>query len=979
MNRAAGIKLYLAKVIAAALLLVFFSAPPAQAAAVRLVRTSPELQRARPGEVVTHVFVAYGEGIATPTFRSQNGWPILSQPAPLQLDAQRPAYLAVSVRVPADALEGARDRLTVRLDGAEAHAVTEVAFQPGLEARWPDALAFTPPVSYLPLRLVNGGNGRDTFAVVVADAAGDEVLSLRVALDAGEERQLRLPIAAEGAYRLVVRSLRSGLQKRGAFVAAPAAEGAGGRFHLAGELGATYALFGGFSTHASLAGPLSDYARLRLGVGYVPGRLPTGAAALTFDRGYLTASYSPAGYGAAAGYRGRGYELTVTASGPQPRATLNADFARGRVRYGLAAILTDPSAAAPAQLRADVAAAGLLEPLDALSSELTLQLGEPRVEWTAAYRYHPRGRPLRFSVGALWDAREGPGFTLAADADPGPLTLGGYVRRLASAPWDWGLSAWSSSARLGLEATRPFYLGLRLDPEQGRAFAGTALALPHPWDELKGEVAAGFDPEGAWFTVAASTGVRLPGWPLALGFEGTAGWPAENNRLVLRARGRQALVGGQAVLEWAPWAEGLRARLDVEAPLGPVLLEARAGYTLPAGEASLTLGARLPLAAAVPEGVSDLFGGRRLGVVEGRVVVEGAGAKRPPVVVRAGGYTVRTDAEGRFRLELPPGEYTVEIDRGSLPAGFVVVRGEAKVRVRPREESRVELRIALQAVIEGRVRVEGEAPERGLRFAVAVRDGQGREATLFTDEGGRFWVEGLRPGTYTVALLEGLLPPGWRPGRAAVTLRLEPGETARVELTVRPPERRTRTGEVQILSAACEAPAVPPGAEPLVVARVRGPAARVDVVWRERVLAILHPVEGEEGLWEGRLRVPAGFSGALDLQARAAGEAGEARFPFFVTVSPNAPWGELRAPSVARPGWSLNVAVHWYAPVEGSWLELGDRRLLLTGRGADWRGTLELPPGLEGRVRLVAKARRRDGRVIEVARYLLVVPPRDER
>ena len=955
------------------LLILVLIAAPALAAAVRVERTSPEVRQAPPGKVVTHVFAVYGQGQVTPQFVSEHSWPILSPERQLDLNPEKPAYLAVSVRIPPDAREGSRDRLTVEVGDARAHAYSQAAFQPGLKASWPREVEFLPPIGYLPLSLENTGNGPDTYLVRLESLTKDPVFSSRIALDPGKSTSVQIPLTAYDTYKLVVVSLRSRIKQEGLVIVNPASGRSGSAFRLIGRLGAAYNYPGSFSVSAGLAGPLSDFAYLNFGIGYALGGIPAGSASISFDGGYFSVTYGSS-YGMALGFSEKNLSVALSLSGPEPRGSFNLDFAADSASYGLSANLSrDPSFRLNAQVGLHAQASNLIPELasDTLRGELTFMPNEPRVYADASYAFHYRNWPLRIAYGIDWRAGEPLISRVSADANPSEAGFGGQISWSGYGVRDWGVAFASNSERLQIESPLPFYLGLSAGANRFRAFAGATLDLPDPWSDLGGRVEAEYA-GGSWsFTVSGSSrassfeGLTL--WDVG----GTLGWPLSENQISLGVRAGSSYLRGHASLDWAPWKPGLNTRLGLEMPAGGAMLRASLSHEWYGGRTSLGLSADLPWLVEVPPEVVEFFGGRRAGTVKGVVEVQGPARFRRGIVVRAGGETATTDAEGRFELQLPPGEYEVEIDRSRLPAVLVALKASEKVEVRLKETVSVRLRVAVRSLLEGKVVVEGESLQAPPRFAVALQDERGRETSLYTNSDGSFKLEGLPPGMYTVRLLTDLLPPGWKAVKPEATVLLEPGETGRVELVVSAPERKVYRGGLQILSVEPETETAPPGSAPLVTVKLKGEAAQVLVESRNKVVGVLLP-GAEKGVWTGRVRLPDDYEGPLPLQVVARAGDQEARFPFFVSVSKKAAWGVVRTLPVAKPGQELPVAVHWYVPVEECWLEVGEEKVELAGSGADWRGKFSVPENNEKRLLVKAKARTAGGEKIEIERFVLI-------
>jgi len=943
------------------------------AESVRLERISPELRQALPGQVVTHVFALDGEGEVTPNFVSEHAWPVLSPESQLKLDGQKTVYLVVSVRVPEDAPEGERDRLTVQVGEAEAFAYTQAMFRPGLAASWPRTVEYLPPVSYLPLDLQNVGNGADTFLVRLRDLDGGSLFSERVSLAAGESTELKIPITATGSYKVTVISLRTREKAEGVAVATLAKGRVGDDFRLVGRLGAAYSYPGAFSVSAGLAGPLSDFAYLNFGIGYALGGLPAGSASVTFDGGYFSVSFGRS-YGLALGFYEDKASVSLSLSGPEPRGSLNLDFAADNASFGISASLSrDPSFRLGVQLGLHAQAdhlASELEP-DSLGGELYFLPVESKVVGTVSYSFHYEGWPWRLRYTADWQVDTPVVNTFSADTNPNEASLGGRISWTGLGLENWNLAFASNNDRLKIKSPLPFYIGASAGSDGFRAFAGSELDLPDPWSDLSGQVEARYRDGGWAFTVSGSSqassfeGVTL--WDLG----GKLGWPLTENQISIGVRAGSSYLHGYAGLDWSPWKPALDSQIGLEAPAGGAMLRAELGREWYSGVTTFSFWADFPWVVEVPPAVTEFFGGRRAGTVEGVVEVEGPARFRQGIVVRAGGVEATTDAEGRFELHLPPGSYRVEIDRSRLSAVLVVVEGSVPVEVRLKQTTAVRLKVAVRSVIEGKVTVEEEALAALPRFAVGLEDEHGRETAIYTDDKGSFRLEGLPPGVYTVKLLTGLLPPGWRPVRTEELVLLEPGEIERIELVVAAPERKVYRGGLQIIDVEPETGVAPPGAMPLVAVRVEGEAEQVAVESDGRVLVMLQP-GGDGGVWTGRLPLPDDYEGPLQLQVVARAGGHEARFPFFISVDPAAPWGRISTVPVAKPGQRLPLKVHWYVPVEECWIEVAGERTGLEGSGSDCQGEFKVPDDAGRRLQLVVGGRTVAGETIEVKRNLLI-------
>ncbi|GAA6736627.1 hypothetical protein [Thermus oshimai] len=434
--------------------------------------------------------------------------------------------------------------------------------------------------------------------------------------------------------------------------------------------------------------------------------------------------------------------------------------------------------------------------------------------------------------------------------------------------------AWDLSARVrtdGLEAIGSLawqtQTGLSYGLQLGYAlppFSLRALYLGRPEGGsllLGGEVREG-DLEGS----------------LSLGYDWAQGRPSVRGALLYRPTPELGL-GVQGA-----WNGG---RVDLQA-LG--LLELKGGFN-------------------TPEEVVQLFGGRATGWVEGVVFhdlnrdgVKGVGEPPlPGATVRVGGLEAQADGEGRYRLELYPGSYTLQV--GGIPAGLAQRR---------RTEARVErgLRLPLDLPVETVVGVagvvfldqnrnglqdEGEGP---LPFARVVAQGPERRSAM-ADGTGRFTIGGLLPGAYTLSLDPASLPPFHEPGEP-LGLELAPGPLPQVRLAARESVRevvQTFTEESLGLFLLDLPPTLPPGAELLLKVQTQGDPERVYAEWPGG-RARLEP--GEGGLFQAFLPVPEGPLWEIRVVAERGAARAEAQA--LLTVRPGPLGTLLLQPALVDPG-----------------------------------------------------------------------------
>jgi hypothetical protein len=132
-------------------------------------------------------------------------------------------------------------------------------------------------------------------------------------------------------------------------------------------------------------------------------------------------------------------------------------------------------------------------------------------------------------------------------------------------------------------------------------------------------------------------------------------------------------------------------------------------------------------------------------------------------------FDVTTDASGDWSLEnLPPGEYTAEIDMATVPSEYVATTPESvNVTLLPVGSGTVDHGVVGSATIGSTVWVDRngndtvDAGERGVEgVLVDLIDSTGAVVrTTATSSTGAYEFDDLVPGSYTVRLEQGSIPP----------------------------------------------------------------------------------------------------------------------------------------------------------------------------------------------------------------------------
>jgi len=381
--------------------------------------------------------------------------------------------------------------------------------------------------------------------------------------------------------------------------------------------------------------------------------------------------------------------------------------------------------------------------------------------------------------------------------------------------------------------------------------------------------------------------------------------------------------------------------------------------------------------------VSEAFGGRRVGVLEGRVAVDGEGL--PGVIVEVGRYRVLTDEAGAFRLELSPGHYRWSVVVGSVPIAVRLLgeaRGEAEVRLR--EVTALEVRAARTTVLIGRVLEArdgdgvADVPAPGVRARLVLVDADGLRRVVVSDAEGTFEVRGLIPGLVSVTLVD-VSGGAAIVGADTATLVLEAGVPAEVRFLVRPPVVTVQPftpDALRIRGVTLEADRVPPGAAPIVRVAIQGDAGAVLLILPDGVEVELAP-DGDA--WLGRLPVVSErTAGVFPFTVVARASQGEATRRAQLIVDPEAPLVEVTSDAPVRAGGLLTVRVRAYLDARDVVLAhpFGDDVALFEDEPGRWSGALPVPAGTPDAVHeLAVRVESGDGRAfVEALRFRVLAP-----
>ncbi len=494
------------------------------------------------------------------------------------------------------------------------------------------------------------------------------------------------------------------------------------------------------------------------------------------------------------------------------------------------------------------------------------------IRGSASYQTDPAGD--RYRVFATAVAVPAPGSVFKLDA--GVLREPGQFPQLQLVPgFNW-LTALGGGSRL------QFGLGYRFNYLPATGEAGHALRTSLGLSGLR---------YGLSLRMLYPFGDPYPTGELRFSLQPTPadsielGYLRNSERIQYRARwdrrwgaGVRSFVGFLRSEEPTP-VDRIRAGVIVEriagSPLGMSF-----GYTLRdpdgLGEGSQSLEHRFRLALVfglegrfpTPEGVVEAFGGRREGVVFGRVFVDenqnGLHDAGEPglagVGVVLGRDRATSDEKGFYRLRARPGAYRPRLV--NLPAELDLYR-ELAVTVRQGEERELDLPLAPTAQVAVWVFHDAnrngvpDPDERGIPYAGVRVEGPGGTRTVRTDAEGRVLVGGLLPGRNRFSPDPAALPARFRATGEPVELELEPGRREEViALGAAPPPKKVATtfrpGKLAVF-AHLPKPTAVPGAELEVRALVTDAAERVWAELPDGTRVVLDKTR--ENRYEGRIRL----------------------------------------------------------------------------------------------------------------------------
>ncbi len=317
-----------------------------------------------------------------------------------------------------------------------------------------------------------------------------------------------------------------------------------------------------------------------------------------------------------------------------------------------------------------------------------------------------------------------------------------------------------------------------------------------------------------------------------------------------------------------------------------------------------------------PEHITQNFGGRNSGRISG--LVQGGGIPIPDVVLEIDRYKLLTDAEGRFSADLPPGDYTLKLDKSTLPITFrLVTEEEVAVTIPLQREIQVDFDTVATAALSGRVLLDADGdgkadePATGAEAQFVLEDVEGLRRVVKTNVEGSFLVRGLLPGK-SVLKLTGLPFGSQVVGASEETLVLKAGQVSEVSFVVQPPTTLSQDFsdiDLRIRRVKIEVDQIPAGTAPLVQVSIQGEPDQVLLkTEKDQVELSL-----KDEVWEGRLPIPLDTpEGVFAFVVIAKQGQGQIDKKSQVIVNPEVPALEVTLSSPVKPTETLRLDVLTY-------------------------------------------------------------------
>lgn len=974
---------------------VLVSVASAAVAAAPLV-AAPADRVVLPGDFVTLVFRVTSDVDATAELALETvpHTDVLGPDPTIELSAGATARVPITVLVPADApaLTLIRVTLTARTDAGEGRATAQLTVGElrRVVISAPNEVSLELP--NFPVQVRNDGNV-DEDVKLRATAGEATLLDSSLQVPVGGTTAVTVPIKGAGTITLTLsrdgaedQVLRVRVVPEG--VPPPAALTLHGvaKAELTSSLAA--------STTLTLTGPLSDY--LLLDSTLALPKLRSSFASL--DGGDWTVRLGQLG-SAPFGLR--------TPSGPGVRGTLDT----GPFDVGLAAAWSGADTMAAYALMGDRSAdlrwgvAGGIDAGQALGAA-TIESRGSELEWGVEAslvrgdlnvlgrsrqvdELHNGNVTVTANASHLLQSDGAVSVTAGyADTD---LSLYGTVIVPVGTDANWRART-GVSMRLPLQAPGSFYLRLRTAPDDHEVDVAYAAVLDGGWQTSNHAgtrwTARGFGVRGS------SSWLYRPTPDQNLGFDtDVTYYPATATF--------EASMGARFATDLGPLTTGVEADWDlgtgafgVSGDLAyrtdPFRLELDGSAGLGDDgrfDATVRLRGTYAVDIAVPTWLSDASGGRRVGVLRG-TVADGVGTTAVHGIanaqLRIGSATVRTDENGNYEAQLPPGPQKVQLMLVSLPIQYRFDGAvDRTVDIVAKETSIVDFNVTAASCIRGVVLTDTDGdgvaddPPVPATGTVLLATSSGPERRIAVAANGAFEERGLAPGPVTLQLVG--LPPGAAViGTSRLELTLRPGEVASRTFLVRPALSTAPTfpvSSLRIRRIEPEIERVPPGSSPALRVSVQGDATSVVVVVDGQEL----PMAVQNDAWFARLPVPSDApAGTFRFEVIARGGGEEASREARLIVDPAAPVFVVATPGATRAGTSVTLTLTVYEAASAVRFDppFGpptEARELEPGR---WSAEVPVPAGTADAVyEFPATIERSDGTTLEATVRMRVLGP----
>jgi hypothetical protein len=915
-------RLFFLKLVLSSFLLVgFWTIAIAQTIEI----TSPEDREVTPGEFVTLVFrLESSQGTTTEvSARSALGWQILRQPGTIELIANEPKPIALTVGVPNDAAAAGVETVTLTVDNAPSVKVTlTVKEQRVLELQTPADIILGK--ENLRILLTNKGNVPDE---VLLELLSTGVLEDQrtLTLEPLSEQEQTFEIEREGLY-IVKLTNKTGLEITKAVnvirFGVPEPE----PFALVGEARASLDTNLSWGTSLALGGSLSD--------DWVFDSL---LEAPRWQRSF--ASLDSETWGVRVGFAKA--PRPFFSNFPQPFGV------SGRYTQEAASLIGTFGWLSGSQWSGYIAPTLDVDEQTQVGVGAGISAGQPIASATYRFKYENGQTDLALSYLSGGFNAEG---QIEVTNIPGKLVSNTGFRGIGRSDASFGVQADYSfesfityaglTVALGPDAISDYTLGLSTDIQAdipGQLGVGFQLGSLSNFGVLRYSTPIGngwqtnnqagvlFDKDGFGVTLDTHWSVLQQNYLSLDGQFIIRGNKPLDGRLGARLEVPFDVVRAYGELEWGLSEQnvGVSAGALWQTETYGVEVLGNLNYNY-SGEvtpftAELALRGSYKFTLNVPESITESFGGRNLGRLVGSI--KAGDIPVADVQVELDRYTLLSDANGNFTADLPPGEYEVKLQASTLPVTFrLVSEDKATITIERGRETPLVFEAAATAAVSGRVLEDANSdgiadePPKGVAAQLLLTDSEGLRRSIFTDTEGGFLVKGLLPGTARIKVLN--LPLGSKlVGADTLELPLEAGEISEVTFVANPPTTVSQTfteSDLRIRRITPQVDRVPVGTAPIVTVTIQGEAERVSL----QSEAGTYEMTFDGKAWQTRLPIPTTATDLYPFTVVAFQGEGQTTKKSQIVIDPSSPAMEVTVASPNQPGGIIAVDLLAYFEVQ---------------------------------------------------------------